>query len=121
MSKNNNEIKLIESVLELYISAGKSGRGDDMRCVFSKDANISGYVGDDLFAGPIELLFSWTDENGPAEELVHEIGHIDVKGTIATARIESNHWHGHKFTDLFTLLKIDGEWKITSKVFHVHG
>jgi hypothetical protein len=29
-------------------------------------------------------------------------------------------WTGHKFTDVFTLLKTDGEWKIISKVFYLH-
>jgi putative lumazine-binding protein len=30
-------------------------------------------------------------------------------------------WTGHRFTDLFTLLKVDGEWKIMNKVFHLHA
>jgi Putative lumazine-binding len=28
---------------------------------------------------------------------------------------------GHQFTDLFTLLKIDGNWKIMNKVFYLHS
>jgi uncharacterized protein YbjT (DUF2867 family) len=28
---------------------------------------------------------------------------------------------GHRFTDLFNLLKVDGTWKIMNKVFHMHG
>ena len=94
--------------------------GEDMRGAFHKDATIFGYVGEDLFAGPIELLFSWNDENGPAAELVYEIDHVDIEGTVATARLDINNWHGHRFTDLFTLLKTGGEWKIISKVFHLH-
>ena len=72
-------------------------------------------------AGPIELLFSWNDENGPAADLSYEIHTVDIEGTVATARLETDNWHGHRFTDLFTLLRLDGEWKIISKVFHVHG
>ena len=121
MNEITDETKSIETVLEHYINGAKTGRGDDMRDAFHKDATIFGYVGEDLFAGPIELLFSWNDENGPATELLYEIDHVDIEGTVATARLETNNWHGRRFTDLFTLLRTDGEWKIISKVFHIHG
>ena len=121
MNENNEEITLIESVLDQYINGGKTGRGEDMRDAFHKDATIFGYVGDDLFAGPIELLFSWNDESGPSADLLYEIEDVDLEGTVATARLGITHWHGHRFTDFFTLLKLDGEWKIISKVFHIHG
>mgnify|MGYP003956701831 FL=1 len=121
MNENNEEVKLIESVLDQYINGGRTGRGEDMRGAFHKDATIFGYVGDDLFAGPIELLFSWNDESGPSDELHYEIEDVDIEGTVATARLGITNWHGHRFTDFFTLLQLDGEWKITSKVFHIHG
>ncbi len=35
-------------------------------------------------------------------------------------RLELDNWTGHRYTDLFTLLKVDGEWKIMNKVFHLH-
>ena len=46
---------------------------------------------------------------------------MDIIGTIATVRLESDNWTGHKFTDFFTLLKIDNTWKIMNKVFHLHA
>ena len=121
MNENTDEVQAIGTVLEHYINGGKTGRGDDMRSSFHEDATIFGYVGEDLFAGPIELLFAWNDENGPAADLTYEIHTVDIEGTVATARLETDNWHGHRFTDLFTLLKVDGEWKIISKVFHVHS
>jgi hypothetical protein len=45
---------------------------------------------------------------------------IDVEGTAATARIEIDNWTGHRFTDFFTLVKIDGRWLILNKVFFMH-
>jgi len=91
-----------------------------MKPAFHKDATIFGYVGADLFAGPIQQLFSWNDENGAAAGLRASIASIDLIGSIATVRLEIDNWTGHRFTDLFTLLKVDGEWKITNKVFHLH-
>ena len=58
---------------------------------------------------------------GIAAELQFWITSIDLAGTIATVRLELDNWTGHRFTDMFTLLKVDGEWKIMNKVFHLHA
>ena len=92
-----------------------------MKPAFDKDATIFGYAGADLFAGPIQLLFDWNDENGPATELEARIAGIDLVDTVATVRLELYNWTGHRYTDMFTLLKVDGEWKIVNKVFHLHS
>ncbi len=117
---NVSEYGVIAKVVQHYIDGAKSGRGSDMKPAFHKDATIFGYVGDDLFAGPIQQLFSWNDENGPATGLQGWIASIDLIGTVATVRLELDNWTGHRYTDLFTLLKVDGEWKIMNKVFHMH-
>ncbi len=110
----------IAEVLQYYIDGAKSGKGDDMKPAFHKDATIFGYAGADLFAGPIQQLFAWNDENGPATGLRARIANIDVVDTVATVRLELENWSGSRYTDLFTLLKVDGEWKIMNKVFHLH-
>ena len=119
-SKDAGEREAIVNVLQHYIDGAKSGKGDDMKPAFHDDATVFGYVGPDLFAGPIEELYAWNDENGPATELQPEIASIDLTGSVATARLELENWTGHRFTDLFTLLKVDGQWKIMNKVFHLH-
>lgn len=110
----------IRLTLQTYIDGGISGRGDDMKAAFHANATIHGYIGEDLFGGPIQLLYEWIDSNEPAAELTHEITSIDIQETIATARVECHNWGGHRFTDMFTLLKTDGEWHIVSKVFYLH-
>ncbi len=108
LSNNTSDNELIEKTLQFYIDGAKSGKGNDMKPAFHTDATIFGYSGDELFAGPIRRLFDWTDENGPAPELEARIANIDIEGTIATVRLELDNWVGHKYTDLFTLLKVDG-------------
>ncbi len=119
-SGNVNDRDDIAKVVQHYIDGAKSGRGDEMKPAFHQDATIFGYVGADLFAGPIQQLFDWNDENGPAKELKARIASIDLIDTVATVRLELDNWTGSRFTDLFTLLKVDGEWKIMNKVFHLH-
>lgn len=118
---DTNDNELIEKTIQHYINGAISGKGDEMKPAFHADATISGYIGDDLFAGPIQKLFDWNDENGAATELEVNITSIDIVGSIATARLELDNWTGHKFTDMFTLLKTDGKWKIMNKVFYLHA
>ncbi len=118
---NVSEQDVIAKVVQHYIDGGKSGKGDDMKPAFHKDATIFGYAGADLFAGPIQQLFAWVDENDPATGLQARIASIDLVGTVATVRLELDNWTGSRYTDLFTLLKVDGEWKIMNKVFHLHS
>ena len=116
-----DEYEAISKVVGQYISGAKSGKGDDMKPSFHEQATRFGFVGEEMFAGPIQQLFAWNDQNGPATELQARIASIDLAGTIATVRLELDNWTGHRFTDLFTLLKIDGQWQIMNKVFHLHA
>ncbi len=103
---NVSEYDVIAKVIQHYIDGAKSGKGDDMKPAFHKDATIFGYAGADLFAGPIGQLFAWNDGNGPAKELQARIASIDLVDTVATVRLELDNWTGARYTDLFTLLKV---------------
>jgi hypothetical protein len=115
-----NEYDEIARTVQHYIDGGKSGRGEQMKAAFHPGATIFGYVGPDLLSGPIQQLFDWNDQNGPATDLQARLGSVDVTGTVATVRVELDNWTGHRFTDMLTLLKCDGEWKIIGKAFYLH-
>jgi len=119
-SANLGEYDSIARAIQHYINGARSGKGEDMKPAFHEDATIFGYVGEDLFAGSIQQLYTWNDQNGPANGLRVRIANIDLIDSVATVRLELDNWTGHRFTDLFTLLKIDGVWKIMNKVFHLH-
>jgi hypothetical protein len=115
-----NEYDAIAQTIQQYIDGGKTGRTEEMKKAFHPQATIFGYVGSDLFAGPIQGLFDWNDQNGAATDLQGRITSIDVVESVATVRLELDNWGVHRFTDMFTLLKVDGQWKIMNKVFHLH-
>ena len=118
---NYDDYIAIEKTIQHYIDGAISGKGDEMKPAFHKDATIFGYVGDDLFAGPIQGLFDWNDSNGPAVNLKARITHIDIAGTVASVRLELDDWTGYRFTDFHNLLKVDGKWQVMNKIFHVHS
>ena len=114
------EYKAIADTVQHYLDGARSGRGDDMRPAFHEQATIFGYVGSDLFAGPIEGLYAWNDENGAAVDVVTHVTIIEVVETVAVVRVDADNWTGHRFTDFFTMLKLNDQWKIMNKVFHLH-
>jgi len=77
----NDRYDVIPNVVQHDIDGATSGRGDDIKPAFQRDATIFGYVGDDLFAGPIRRLFDWKDQNGPATGL-----QARTKSSICTPR-----------------------------------
>ena len=120
ITTKTSDKEMIEKNVQFYIDGAMSGKGDDMKPAFHTDATVFGYIGSDLFAGPIQGLFDWNDQNGPATELKAKIASIDVVGSVATVRLELDNWTGYRFTDLFTLLKMEGTWKVMNKVFYLH-
>ena len=69
ISASTSDNAMIEETVQFYIDGARSGKGEDMKPAFHSDATIFGYSGDALFAGPIQRLFDWNDDNGPATEL----------------------------------------------------
>ncbi len=117
---NQNDIEAISSVIQIYVEGGRKGDATSMKRAFRENATIHGHSEGGLLAGPIQLLYDYITENPPATKLEAKIVNIDLANTIATARVELTNWLGIRYTDQFTLLKENGTWIITSKVFHTY-
>lgn len=117
---NQQDIESISVVIQRYVEGGREGDAAIMKRSFRENATVHGYIGGVLLAGPIRILFDWVAQNPPAPDLEARIVSIDHADTVATVRVELTGWLGNRFTDQFTLLKEDGAWTITSKVFHTH-
>ncbi|MCA3575533.1 MAG: nuclear transport factor 2 family protein [Aestuariivirga sp.] len=114
------ETDAVMKALQAYMNGARSGKGADMKSTFHPDATIFGYVGTDLFAGPIQNLYDWNDQNGPAKGVEFRISSMDITGSCASVRIDVDDWTGHRFTDYFNLVKFGDQWKVVSKVFFLH-
>jgi len=119
-SGNQKDIEAISSVIQTYVEGGHKGDASIMKPSFRKNAIIHGHTDGGLLAGPIQLMFDFITESPPAPNLEAKIVNIDLANTIATARVELTDWLGTRYTDMFTLLKENGSWTITSKVFHAY-
>ena len=110
--------KAIEEVVGKYIEAGQTADSSIMKPVFHENAQMSGPAEEGAFSGPIQALYDFVDSNGPAPDLEMRIVNITVSDErAASVVLHADHWHGKKFTDHFQLLRIDGSWKIMSKIY----
>jgi len=114
------DIEAISSVIQTYVEGGRKGDASIMKHSFRENATIHGHTEGGLLAGPIQLMFDFITDNPPAPNLAAKIVNIDLANTVATARVELKDWLGTRYTDQFTLLKENGAWTITSKVFHAY-
>lgn len=114
------DYQAIAETLQDYVDGARSPNADQMRRAFHPNAQIFGHLGDHLLADPIEALFGWHEDNGPATDVVVQFSILDVSETIAVVRVEADNWTGHRFTDYLSLLKVDGKWTVVNKIFHAH-
>src|SRR5260221_13180989 len=61
------------------------------------------------------------DKGGPVPELEARVVTIDYAGNAGMARLEARNWRGTRYTDFFVLIKRDGAWRISDKVFFAHS
>lgn len=117
------DYQAIVAVLNQYNAGGAQADSSIMRPAFSSQATIFGLDGDDkLTGGPIEGLFEIIDSAfRPSPQAKAAIVRVDIVGTAASARVDTDDISGFRFTDFFNLLKVQGEWSIVSKIYHTHA
>lgn len=116
------EYQAIVEVLNKYNEGCKQAKSSIMKPAFSEQATMFSVDGDGkLTGGPIQNLFDGIDSTfRPSPEAQGVIVKVDIVGTAASARIDTNDVSGFCFTDFFNLLKVDGKWIVISKIFHTH-
>ncbi len=117
------EYQAIVDVLNHYNEGGKQAKSSIMKPAFSEQATIFGVDADGKLAGgAIQGLFDTIDNPPfrPSPEAQGVIVRIDIVGTAASARIDTNDISGFCFTDFFNLLKVEDKWTVVSKIYHTH-
>jgi hypothetical protein len=105
--------------LELYIKGHATGNGDYWRRAFHANARIEG-IRDGKLVSRTREEFAAGAPGKPADDEAQRkrrIVTVQVTDDAGFAAVELD-YPKVKFTDYFTLLKADGEWRIMSKVYH---
>ncbi|MDO5674397.1 MAG: nuclear transport factor 2 family protein [bacterium] len=117
------EYKDILEVLNKYNEGGTKADSSIMKPAFNEQATIFGVdTNGKLVGGPIQGLFDIIDNDfKPSPNAKNAVVRIDIVGTAASARIDTDDISGFRFTDFFNLLKVEGKWTIVNKIYHTHG
>lgn len=114
-----DEKEAVKVPLNNYIKAQATGDQEAARKAFHTDGNLI-WIKDGKYTTRSFAEFVAGFNGKPAadeDKRKRAIESIDVAGNAASARIVLD-YPTVRFVDYMSLLKIDGEWKIVSKVFY---
>ena len=117
------EYKAIIEVMGKYNEGLAKADSAIMKPAFSEKASMFGVDGNGkLKGGPVQQsLFEVVGSKfRPSPEAKAVFASIDIAGTAASVRIDTNDVSGFSFTDFFHLLKVEGKWTVVSKIFYTH-
>mmetsp|Transcript_37759 Transcript_37759/g.117723 ORF Transcript_37759/g.117723 Transcript_37759/m.117723 type:complete len:151 (+) Transcript_37759:420-872(+) len=120
------DVAAVRAVMDKYVEGTWTANSALLKSIFHERAIMNGYVGKHaLFGGP-QSFFDDMDklaskgQSFQAQNLPYkgEIVSLHVYGQTAEAVVQEKGYAGVlAFTDAFHLLKVEGEWKIVSKLF----
>ena len=117
------EYKAIVEVMGKYNEGLAKADSAIMKPAFSEKATMFGVDGNGkLKGGPVQQsLFEVVGSKfRPSPEAKAVFASIDIAGTAASVRIDTNDVSGFSFTDFFHLLKVEGKWTVVSKILYTH-
>ncbi len=120
VQSGSNEETAVRAALQHYLMGHATGDGAHFEKVFHPESRLF-WVGDGELQTRSSAEYTAGAPGQPAEDedrRSRRIVMVDVSGTAAVARVELD-YPGALITDYFSLLKVDGEWRIMNKIFHV--
>lgn len=106
----------VKQTLNYYLEGGTNNDFEVLKKAFHEDASMKYIRGEYKAVNAIEF-FQGIMKPGPPQNRTTSIEYIDISGPAAHARLRID-YPKFSFIDYMNLLKIDGEWKIVSKIFN---
>ena len=115
----------IKACVERYYESLCASSSDGVHSVFHDNARITGYLPDGLHQMTRDEFAEFVAAQQPSPEAsgaekMLEILSCEIAGETAGVRLRESYL-GMVFIDTFAMLKVDGEWVIYNKLFHVEA
>jgi hypothetical protein len=121
----NPELDAIRTTIGFYVDGLRDGSVETLQRGFHPQSTMCGYLGDTPMIVPIEGLYDFVrthpSPKQSGEPFSAEIVSIEPSGNTATAEIREHSYQGFEFRTCFQLMKLDGRWQITAKLFNALG
>lgn len=124
-NKNINTVQDYDNVLDVvkgYVEGLRTGNVEQLKKTFHKDAIMYGHLPEGLAQGSIENLYTYIEKLGAAPNIKTHLTVLHKTPTTAIVRVEMERDAADEdFTDYHSLIKVDGEWKVVAKLFHLYS
>lgn len=115
-AKSTDE-ELVVQTLNYYLDGGTTNDFQTLKKAFHTNATMK-FIGGKGYKEVNALNFFGTNmKPGPKQNRQTKISYLQVSGAAAHAQLIID-YPTSRITDFMNLLKIDGEWKIVSKIFY---
>ena len=117
-----NDDAAIRATIEHYFRAHATGDGSHLMQAFRPELHVMSVNKDGALQMRTRDEFAKVFSGKPADDEAQRkrtIEMIDISGNAAIAKLKLD-YPKITFIDYFTLLKIDGEWKVVNKTFSAH-
>lgn len=113
-----SDYELVEQTVNYYLDGGTNADFETLKKAFHKTATMK-FVGDEGYKEVNALAFFGNAMKAGGKKSIRKtyVSQINVCGTAASARLEML-TPDFLMVDYMNMLKIDGEWKIVSKIFN---
>ena len=120
---NNKE--QIEEVVQLYVDSMNESNPEKVRQAFHTNAKVAGYLHGDFMEMSVDDFSDFVASQQPSpkekgENVIFEILSTEIEGTTAIVKVRDKYL-GITFLDTLSFIKIDSEWKLYNKLFHVES
>jgi len=116
LSAQTSEQDLVKKTLSYYLDGGTNNDFETLKKAFHKDASMK-FISKDGYkeVNAIEF-FKKVMKPGPKQNRQTRIDYINISGTTASAKLIIE-YPNVTLTDYMNLLKIEGQWKVVSKIY----
>ncbi|WP_103071297.1 nuclear transport factor 2 family protein [Aquimarina sediminis] len=117
INAQSSDYALVEKAVQYYLEGGTNNDFETLKKAFHKTATMR-YIKKGSYTEVNALeFFEKVMKPGPKQNRKTNIDYINITGHAANAKLEIE-YPGFTFIDYMNLLKIDGEWKVVSKIFY---
>jgi len=120
-----NDKEQIENVVQLYVDSMDESNSDKVKQAFHNNAKVVGYLHGDFMEMSVDDFAGFVSSQQPSpkekgENVVFEILSCEIQGATASVKVRDKYL-GITFLDTLSFIKIDSEWKLYNKLFHVES
>ena len=120
-----NDKQQIENVVQLYVDSMDESNPDKVKQAFHINAKVVGYLHGDFMEMSVDDFSGFVAAQQPSpkekgENVVLEILSCEIHGATASVKVRDKYL-GITFLDILSFIKIDSDWKIYNKLFHVES